>query len=159
MLTRFRNLIGPPVFEDEDKTRTAGVLNTILLAMLLYVVLVGSIAVPFVFVEKLYSSLFILAGLVMFAVAYWLMRCGRVRLASTIFVCTLWIISTIFMLLSGGMTSVVAALYVTGTVAAGLLLGARDRGARLRVHPSRVGAVCGRGCWGFGERVVSRAEW
>jgi light-regulated signal transduction histidine kinase (bacteriophytochrome) len=33
MLTRIRNLIAPPVFEDDDdKTRTAGVLNAILLA-------------------------------------------------------------------------------------------------------------------------------
>jgi signal transduction histidine kinase len=126
MLTRIRNLSAPPVFEDDqDKTRTAAVLNAILLAMLLYAVLVGAIAVPLVFVEKLYSELFVLAALVLFATAYWLMRRGRVRFASTMFVCTLWIISTVFMLVSGGMTSVVAALYVTGTVATGLLLGAR----------------------------------
>lgn len=126
MLTHIRKWLAPPVFEgDEDKTRTTRVLNTILLAMLLYVVFIGSIAVPLVFVEKLYSEVFVLATLLMFAVAYWSMRRGRVKLASTIFVCTLWIISTVFMLLSGGMTSVVAALYITGTVAAGLLLGVR----------------------------------
>ena len=64
MLTHIRKWLAPPVFEDdEDKTRTARVLNAILLAMLAYVVFIGSIAVPLVFVEKLYSELFVLAAL------------------------------------------------------------------------------------------------
>ena len=93
MLTRTRKWLAPPGFEgDEDRTRTARVLNTILLAMLLYMVFIGGIVVPLVFVEKLYSELFVLAALLMLAAAYRSMRRGRVKLASTMFVCTLWII-------------------------------------------------------------------
>jgi two-component system cell cycle sensor histidine kinase/response regulator CckA len=125
-LARTQAFFAPPFFpDDEDKTRAARVLNTLLLTMMLFLVAMGGILVPFVFAEKLYNGLFILAAFLMFALAYWLMQRGRVRLASVVHVCTLWIIFTAFLPLAGGMTSIVAVFYVTGTVVAGLLLGTR----------------------------------
>jgi PAS domain S-box-containing protein len=125
-LTRIKEFFAPPVFpDDEDKTRAARVLNAILLVIMLLLIFVGGIAVPFVFVEKLYNGLFILAFFLTLAAARWLMQRGRVRLANAISVYALWMILTVFLLFAGGMTSIVAMFYVATTVIAGLLLGAR----------------------------------
>jgi hypothetical protein len=54
MLPHIQGLFAPPVFEnDEDKTRMAKVLNTVLVAMMLFLVLVGSIGIPFILVRSL----------------------------------------------------------------------------------------------------------
>jgi PAS domain S-box-containing protein len=125
-LTRIKSFLAPPVFpDDQDKTRTARVLNTLLLAMMLFLIFAGAIVVPFVFVEKLYNGLVTLAFFLAVAAARWLMQRGRVRLASLMVVATIWIIFTVFLLFAGGMTSIAAVFYVTGTVMAGLLLGTR----------------------------------
>ena len=123
MLLRIREFLAPPVFPDDDeKTLSAKVLNIILLGFLL--VLGGAaIAVLLLFVEKLYSFLIILGFLLVVAISYLLMRHGRVRLASSMFITALWIIGTIFVSLAGGMISIAAVFYLTGAVMTGLLLG------------------------------------
>jgi PAS domain S-box-containing protein len=126
VLTRIYKLIAPPVFEgDEDKTRTAKVLNTLLLTMMLVMLLVGGVIVPFVFVEKFYTLVFTLASFLVLAIAHWQMRRGRVRLASTIWISLMWIAFTAVLAFAGGMTSILAVFYVATTVIAGLLLGTR----------------------------------
>ncbi|MCP4541377.1 MAG: response regulator [Chloroflexi bacterium] len=126
MLTRIQKLFAPPVFEDdEDKTRIAGVLNTLLVIMMSFLLFSGVIILPFVFVEKLGNLLLGLGYFFALAVAYGQMQRGRVRLASMILVYGLWLVFTIFLLFAGGMTSIAAVFYVSGTVIAGLLLGTR----------------------------------
>ncbi len=129
MITYIRHIkefFAPPVFlDDADKTRIARVLNTLLLAIMLFLVFAGGILVPFVFIVKLSNGLFLLALFLVSAVAYWLMQRGRVRLASAMLVYGLWVVFTIYLLFAGGMTSVATVFYVAGTVMAGLLLGAR----------------------------------
>jgi PAS domain S-box-containing protein len=125
MLRNFRQWIEPPIFEgDEDKTRAAQVLNTVVLGAMTLLVL-ACIAMPLVAVEKLYGSMSVLATLLLEAVVYWLMRRGHVRFASTMLVIGLWIAFTIFLFLAGGMTSIIGTFYLAGTVIAGLLLGMR----------------------------------
>jgi PAS domain S-box-containing protein len=126
MLTRIRKLLAPPVFEgDEDKTRTARVLNTLLVSLMLLLLLLVGIVIPFVFVEKLYSLSITLAVFLALVAAYWQMRRGRVRFASMLLVSMVWAISTAFVLSAGGTTSIAAVAYIANTVIAGMLLGAR----------------------------------
>jgi hypothetical protein len=73
MLSHIQRLFAPPVFEnDEDKTRMAKVLNTLLVAMMLFLVLVGSIGIPFVLVRKLYDSIIVLGLFLVLLTAHWL---------------------------------------------------------------------------------------
>jgi hypothetical protein len=126
MLSHIQRWYAPPAFEnDEDKTRMARVLNTLLAAMMLFLVLVGSIGIPFVLVRKLYDSIIVLGLFLVLVTAYWLMQCGHVRLASAVLIAGIWIIFTIFLPFAGGMTSIIAVVYIVDTVVAGLLLGVR----------------------------------
>jgi len=125
MLTRISDFVTPPVFpDDEDKTRAASLLN-ILLSGLMLVLGAATLAVPVLFVQKLYSLVFVLAFLSVMVAARFLMRRGHVRLASAVFVFIAWVAATIFLSLAGGMTSIAATFYLALTVIAGLLLGAR----------------------------------
>ncbi len=126
MLARIRGIFAPPEFtDDEDKTRLAKVLNTLLISAMLLLVFLGGIAVPLFFVEKLYNILAGLVFLVIIGLAFWLMRRGRVRFAGALFSGGLWAVFTFYLLFSGGMTSVIVMFYLVGTVIAGLLLGPR----------------------------------
>jgi PAS domain S-box-containing protein len=125
MFKPIKQFLTPPVFpDDEDKTRTASILNTLVVGTMAALALAG-LAAPLIFVEKLYNFVFILVFFLMVAVDWWLMRRGRVRLASGLFVSGLWIIFTAFLSLAGGMSSIAAVFYLAGVVMAGLLLGER----------------------------------
>jgi GAF domain-containing protein len=87
--------------------------------------LISAILAPFIFARQmtaLWTSLLIFA---IAALGFVLMRIGRVQLASALIVCGLWSSFTVFMVLSGGVTSVFALGYVTTTTIAGLLIGRR----------------------------------
>ena len=125
MINSVRQFLAPPVFpDDEDKTRAAQVLNTLLLGTMGVLVLAG-IATPLIFVEKLYNLILGSMFFLVMAVTHWVTQCGRVRLASAMFVSGIWIVFTVFLCFAGGMTSIVTVFYVAGTVTAGLLLGER----------------------------------
>ncbi|MFN2110587.1 MAG: PAS domain S-box protein, partial [Anaerolineae bacterium] len=126
MLSHIRKIIAPPVFDnDAEKTRSAAVLNTLLISTMLLLLFTSSVVVPFIFVEKVYNVVFILPLLAVLLMVYRLMHRGRVQLASVVFVSALWLIFTLFLLFAGGMTSVAVAFYVFSTVITGLLLGGR----------------------------------
>ena len=125
MMNWIRRVFAPPVFEgDEDKTRTAGLLNIILLSIL-------AIAGPMVVIAPLALPLPVLGVAVSVPMvllclgALFLMRRGYVRLASLIPVSIQWIAYAVLVLISGGMTSIFGVGLVTDTVMAGLLLGRR----------------------------------
>jgi two-component system cell cycle sensor histidine kinase/response regulator CckA len=124
MLKRIRQFFSPPVFpDDEDKNRTARMLNTILVTTMTFLVFLGSVAVPFIFASKLYNLLIILVLILVTGISRWLMWRGHVRFASTVFVSTLWGVFTIFLYLSGGVSNIAASFYIVNTVIVGLLLG------------------------------------
>lgn len=120
-----RRLLAAPVFEgDEEKTRVAALLNLLLLATMA-ASLSSVVLAPFIFARQitaLWTSLLIFA---LAALGFVLMRIGRVQLASVLVLFGLWSSFTIFMVLSGGVTSLFAMGYVTTTTIAGLLLGRR----------------------------------
>ncbi len=113
--------------KDEDKTQLARVLNSLLLSVAVLLVFYGCIAIPFIFVEKLFNTITLLGLFGILAAAYPLMRSGRVHLASGFLVAGMWLLFTLFLPFAGGTTSVVVIFYLVGTVMTGLLL--RTRGA------------------------------
>ena len=126
LFSRIGRMIAPPEFpEDEEKTRLAGVLNTLLFTTAVILFFWACIAIPFIFTEKLFNSLGVLVLFFFIGVSYRLIHLGRVRLASGVFVSGMWLLFTIFLLLAGGMTSVGVVFYLVATVIAGLLLGTR----------------------------------
>jgi PAS domain S-box-containing protein len=126
MLTRIQRWLAPPVFEgDEDKTRSARVLNALLIILMVLLIFMVSIYVPFISVEKPFSLALVLVLIFALVVTRWQMQRGRVWLASVIWVCLMWIVVTVLLFFAGGMTSIAAVFYVAGTIIAGLLLGTR----------------------------------
>ena len=125
MLVRAKKLLAAPEFPgDENATRTARLLNTLLWSFVLVLVL-AAIASRVVFVETRFSIFFVATFLTATMVAKVLLQLGRVRDASLFFVLALWITLTVLIALSGGMATAVASFYLVCAVFAGLLLGTR----------------------------------
>jgi GAF domain-containing protein len=124
MLTWLRKILAPPVFEgDEDKTRTANALNTVLLTILA-VALLSVFATPFV--ARALDIVIIIPPLVILAsISLILMRSGRVRPAAWLFVFSFWVFVTVLISFSDGVNNVVASAYIVVVIGAGLLLGSR----------------------------------
>jgi len=122
MLARIRTYLSPPIFPaDEQKTRIAGRLNTILLVVLLMVVIS---AIP-VFIIKL-NIYRVLVGLFLILTTIGilvLMRRGYVRLASFIFSSILFIVISVGTYMSGGVRGSILSSYFGVVLIAGLLLG------------------------------------
>jgi len=124
MLDRLRKLFVPPVFEgDEDKTRTARLLNMILWANLA-VWLLGLLAIPLA--ENPVAVMPILVIMILFGFGVLaLMRSGRVGLAGSLFSFMLWMSVTGLLLVSEGVKSPMILGYATVVIVAALLLGGR----------------------------------
>jgi GAF domain-containing protein len=130
MAAWIRRLLTTPVFEDEEKTRVAWLLNTTLLALLVVLVVVVVFVVAFLGLPTTAADLFtLLSGLVLtIAIAglLFLTRHGYVRLTSTILLALLWLVITAWFGsvsgISGDNSSLIYALII---VLAGLLLGGR----------------------------------
>ncbi|MBN1659057.1 MAG: GAF domain-containing protein [Anaerolineae bacterium] len=125
MLAYAKKLFAPPGFpDDENKTRTARVLNTLVWSSIIVLVM-AAIVSSTLFAEKRLSLLFVTALLVPTVVSHLLLRFGRVRSASLVFVSGLWATLTALIALAGGMGTAVASFYLVCAVFAGLLLGTR----------------------------------
>jgi methyl-accepting chemotaxis protein len=128
MLTQIQKLLAAPAFEDRDKTRTARLLNVILLILLLATVLmVMSILLlsgsPTTF-EEMFTPL---SGVIMTVIIGGLLaltRRGHLKLASILLLSLLWMVLTIWIYLLGGGVSdnTTPLIYVLIIVLAGLLL-------------------------------------
>lgn len=126
LITRLRAFLAPPVFpDDEDRQRHARLLHTLLVSAALIAIFIAFFAIPFLFVEKLFNTIAILCLLAVILVAYLWMRAGRVRLAAAVFTAAMWLAFTLFLLFSGGTTSVIVVFYLLNTVITGMLLGTR----------------------------------
>lgn len=122
MWARARKILSPPVFpEDDEKSRVASFLNTILLIVVLIVVLFAGLTfiITFNFGRILIELFIILMSLgILF-----LMRRGHVRLASVVFSSALLIIVSIGTYLSGGFGGSTMSAYIGIIIITGLLLG------------------------------------
>jgi PAS domain S-box-containing protein len=125
MLSRIRHLFAAPVFEDEEKTRTAGMLNTILLVLLVSTLAILPIlSIPF----SAYTVIDLLIGGVLVTAILglqFLMRRGHVRIASVLLSCTLLVIVTSSLTMIGGIRNNASTIYFLVVAVAALLLGGR----------------------------------
>jgi rsbT co-antagonist protein RsbR len=125
MWNQLKKIVSPPIFEDEEKTRVAGILHIILLAFIVLVIVRA-----FVIASNTgeYSSLTIgipmlLAGV--YAGLYVFMRRGYVHLVSILFVLVYWGMTTLAIWGTGGVRGPGYSLYIVVVVVVGLLLGGR----------------------------------
>jgi methyl-accepting chemotaxis protein len=126
ILARIMRLFATPAFEDEDKTRACGLLNIVSLA-LLGVTILGTL---FVLFEEGDDPIDLVINLVIGVVAssleigvQFLMRRGRVKLASLIQSSVLWIMLTAMTIFFGGVRATTFSSYILIILMAGLLLG------------------------------------
>jgi PAS domain S-box-containing protein len=119
-----RRFFAPPTFEDEEKTRVAGLLNTVLLGAMATAVLYGILA-PILYENAL--PLLATAGSVIPAWfgALLLLRRGRVQQAGMLFLVVLWLAVTAMVIVYGGLGGSAVVTYLVVIFAAGLLLGTR----------------------------------
>ena len=123
-MNRIRQFITPPIFEDEEKTRTAGLLNIILIAVFviasaltLVVGLLGSADMP---------SLATGAATAVWALVLWfVMRRGHVQLAS-VFLSFMFLVNvTVAVYFSGTIRDPVVTVYIVCIAVASLLVSNR----------------------------------
>jgi len=122
MWARTRKILFPPVFPaDEEKTRVAGMLNTILLIVLLMVV---AFTIPAFIITPSLQRILVELVLILAAVGMLiLMRRGYVRLTSAIFSSILLIVVSIGTYISGGLRGSILSAYFGIILITGLLLG------------------------------------
>jgi PAS domain S-box-containing protein len=117
MLNKFRRLLTPPFFEDDEgKTRAASVLNVLLLSLIFGLVLIG-IVTRFDRLINYILSLMLTIG------AWLIMRRGRVRFASITIVVGLSILLAIVIPVTGGVRATTYGGFLLVILLAGLLLG------------------------------------
>jgi GAF domain-containing protein len=128
MLDWLRGILTSPVFEDEDKTRSARLLNLILWTLLVLAIMAGVVTIATSLSQPgqllsgvLLSGLFALPTVA----GQFLMRSGRVRLASLLLVGLLYLGFTYVVAAYGGVTAPIASVYVLLITIASLLLGRR----------------------------------
>jgi two-component sensor histidine kinase len=124
MSKRIREFFAPPVFEDEEKTRIAGLLNTILLALLAIAVIsntaLGITSSRPLLALGITSTIILLATGLLF-----LARLGYIQLASILLTSAIWTLVTFDTFFTGGMRGPAFSAYVLVILIAGLLLGGR----------------------------------
>ncbi len=126
MLNKIIKFLQPPVFpSDEEKTRRARALNALQLNMGIAIIVLGGVGILFFFAEKLFTSIILLAGLLVTFSNVILNRRGWVRTASVITLVFFYILTVLMAFLSSGIQSLDVMFFVSGTVVAGIILGAR----------------------------------
>lgn len=123
MINTIRNLLAPPIFDDEENTRLASLLNRILWAVI-FIGSIYTIVAPFMLGQYLSAALTASVVVVGFF-ARTFMAQGRLRLASTILLIVFDIVLIFSILLSGGVVGASYTSLVLTTVLAGVLLGGR----------------------------------
>ena len=114
-----------PVFPgDEEKTRRARALHSLQVNIIGAVLVLGGLGVLFFFDEKLITSLILAGALLIAIVSGVLNRRGFVKAAGIIMIVFLWSLTVLMMGISSGMQSLDAMFFISGTVMAGIVLGA-----------------------------------
>ena len=107
MKNSLSKFLAPPVFpRDEEKTRSAGFINAIVLTNIPILILFIIIRVATGAGELFGPANLVLAAIIVTLSVVWIfMRAGWVRLAGYLHVTTIWLASTMIALLSGGINS------------------------------------------------------
>ncbi len=124
MIDQILQFLTPPIFEDKDKTRTAGLLHTILLIILAALAIIFIIE-PFFVTNPIPIWVIETGQTVPVVSSIILMRRGYVRLASILLALTIWVGVTIANFVLGGLNSAAPINYIPVIIIAGLLLGGR----------------------------------
>ncbi len=123
MLRRIGSFFAPPVFEDEDRTRVAGLLNAILLGLLALTVIGTAIVLPLE-PEELTFNLVFGGGITAALLGLWLLvRRGYLRIVGSIITFILWLSITILVAMGKGVRDPSIAGYFLVVTVASLLLG------------------------------------
>jgi PAS domain S-box-containing protein len=123
---RLTIFFSPPVFPgDEEKTRAAQVLNALQSIYLIILLSTGGLIIPFIVVKKEAVSFFALVLLTSLIGSRYLMRAGKVRLASQCLLITFWVTIMAVSVLGDGLKDMILVFLLAISVMAGLLLGQR----------------------------------
>lgn len=126
MWNKIIDFLRAPVFPgDEEKTRRAYVLNTLQINMGGAVVILGTLGMVFVFKEKVVTSLILVTAFIGILSGMILSRRGHVKTNGVLMLVLLWIVTVFMAGLSGGIRSLDIIFFVSGTVIAGIILGAQ----------------------------------
>lgn len=125
MATRIRQLLTPPVFEnDDEKSRAASLANTILLALIVLITLASLLVVLTMRVYALIGVIYVSMVLPL-VVALAVLRRGHVRAASLIITITLWVVLMVMAYLVGGVMNAGFTTVIIVIIISALLLGGR----------------------------------
>jgi GAF domain-containing protein len=130
MVARIRRFLAPPIFQDEEKTRVAWLLNIVLLALAASSLLITLAALGVNFFRPDSETAFtLLSGIIMtviFAGLWSLEHRGYLRLVSIVVVSITWALITVWIYTVSGLTGDGSSLvYALIVVLSGLLLGGR----------------------------------
>ena len=124
MLSQFIKRLKAPVFEDEEKTRVAGTLNVILLAVFALITL-WLFIVPFVSANPMAAFISLGVMLLFTTTALISLHRGYVQTTSIFFVSASWLLVTVASYFFGGLNNPGIHAYILIVLIAGLLLGGR----------------------------------
>jgi len=122
MLSKIRQSLAPPVFEDEEQNRMAGMLYAILATMLIAVGAVSMVNVPTGHPAVAYV---LIASAAVILCALWLARRGHLRTSGFLFLLTLLGVTNYLLFTGQGIHDTAVMLYPVTIIAASLLLGRR----------------------------------
>lgn len=125
MINRLKLFLAPPVFEDQDKTRVAALLNTILYSLIGLLIVVNLILIPASLLMGLtLPDLFVsIVAILIFAGLIALMRLGFVTQVSLILSFVISGVVSYTLYRSGNLITMSVAGYVIAIIIAGLLAG------------------------------------
>ncbi|MEM7034088.1 MAG: GAF domain-containing protein [Chloroflexota bacterium] len=128
MITRVKRWLAPPVFENEDQTRTAYLLNFIFLIFMGFLTVLG-IALIALFQSVDFRALTALIAALIILGLYSLMRVGYVRLTAISFVSLIMLLGIVAtVVVDGSVRSPGIYIFVMMGLAAALLVGVRFAG-------------------------------
>lgn len=114
-----------PIFPgNEEKTRQAKVLHVMQINVGAALILLGGIGILFVFSEKVVAA-FIIGGAVLTIFASMVLnRYGYISAGISFVLAVMWLLTVVITSLSGGIQSLGILFFISGTVVAGIVLGA-----------------------------------
>jgi signal transduction histidine kinase len=125
MFKSIKEFFAPPIFtDDEEKTRRARVLTVLNNSLGISILLGVGIGVLFFFEEKTLTSIIAIFTLLENIILRGMIRRNWVNLSSMITVFSVWAFTIFIIFISNGMQSVHIMFFLSGTVVAGILLGA-----------------------------------
>jgi len=122
-MKHIRASMSRPIFEDEDQTRIAGFLYTIILTLGAGATLYILIAQIFFFSINTSVRLIVALAVILLAALYFLTQRGYLRLVSILLIAGLWLIQTVAVYIDGGVSSPTFASYVILIIIASIVFG------------------------------------